>query len=98
MQRLPHVVFKEPPGKRFQQTLPSAPLKRIRGSVAEGPRKQRRFGGSGAEARGSVAEGSPKQPVQTVTGVSTQLFETDTYPPKPHKSDLIRRRPVVNNG
>jgi hypothetical protein len=32
-----------------------------------------------AEARGSVAEGSPKQLVQTLSGVPAEFFETDIH-------------------
>jgi hypothetical protein len=39
----------------------------------------RRFRRKRAEARGSVAEGSPKQLVQTLIGVPTELFETDSF-------------------
>ena len=53
--------------------------RKLGGSVAEGPRKQDGFGGSGAEPRGSVAEGSPKQVVQTLPGLPTLLFETDMF-------------------
>ena len=68
-------------------------LRRENGS-AEARRKRggrsaeaNRFRGKRAEARGSVAEGSPKQLVQTLTGVPTELFEIDIYayrvPPTP---------------
>jgi hypothetical protein len=60
-------------------------LRRENGS-AEARRKRggrsaeaKRFRRKRAEARGSVAEGSPKHLAQTLTGVPTEFFQTDTY-------------------
>ena len=53
--------------------------RKLGGSVAEGSAEAARFRRKRAEARGNVAEGSPKQLAQTLTGVPTEILETDMY-------------------